>query len=139
CLLPQRVHEVVRLNRRGLVVLDAETDVYVMTAAEFAERTGDDNAEDNARAAEIAARSIEDRVFAALITDYMDASKPTSGAMGQAGLILLTAACEGVGPEDDGSDEASAAYTYRAAYEEGFSAGIDAAIAQIKKRKTQPC
>ena len=35
-LLPQRIYSVTRLERRGLVIVDAEDDVFVMTAAEFA-------------------------------------------------------------------------------------------------------
>lgn len=37
---PQRVHEIVRLERRGLVILDAEREVFVMTDAEYAAQTG---------------------------------------------------------------------------------------------------
>ena len=35
-LLPQRIYSITRLERRGLVIVDAECDVFVLTAAEFA-------------------------------------------------------------------------------------------------------
>jgi hypothetical protein len=132
---PQRVYEIVRLDRRGLVVLDAEHDVFVMTAAEFAEQTGDDNAEGNERAARIAALPIEDRLFAALISDQFDRVPETHRTMAQAGMILLAAAVDSVGPEDGDGDEQemNAAHIHRTAYEQGFEAGFEKCIKVAKE------
>lgn len=79
-LLPWRVSEVVRLNRRGLVVLDAEHEVCVMGTAAFAEQTVEDNAEGNDQAARIGEPPIEDRVFAAAISSMTDSLRALAAA-----------------------------------------------------------
>src|SRR6266508_2595480 len=65
----------------------------------------------------------DERLFAAVICRWADNLPPTHHAMGQAGLILIAAACDGIGPEDDGDEEqVIVARTHHAAYTQGYDA-----------------
>jgi hypothetical protein len=73
----------------------------------------------------------DERLFAAIITRWADNLLPTHRAMGQAGLILLAAACEGIGPQDDGDEETViAARIHRAAH------GIGGCLAEQSQWRT---
>jgi len=68
----------------------------------------------------------DDRLFAAVVTRWYDNLAPTHQAMGQAGMILLGAAVDAVGPEDTDADEQEqiAARIHHAAYQQGYDEGL---------------
>jgi hypothetical protein len=72
----------------------------------------------------------DERLFACIVTGMMDRVPATHWAMGQAGMILLAAACSGIGPENDGDEEeAIAARIHHAAYEQGRDEGHKQGVA----------
>jgi hypothetical protein len=68
----------------------------------------------------------DERLFASAITGMMNKVKDSHRAMMQAGIILIAAACDGIGPEDDGDEEkAIAARIHHAAFTAGHQEGYD--------------
>jgi hypothetical protein len=81
----------------------------------------------------------DEQLFATIVTGMMEKLPETHRAMGQAGMVLLTAACNQIGPEDgDDLEETFAARIHQVAYDQGFAAGekagFDGCIAYLKKR-----
>ena len=80
----------------------------------------------------------EDRAFAGIISDMMDRVEAPHRAMAQAGLVLLAAAVDGVGPTlaADASREETqremAARIYHAAYKQGYKKGSDEAFDSLE-------
>jgi hypothetical protein len=131
---PAKVHELITLKRRGLVIMDTDEEVIVMTHQECAEQEGFTMDEGVAELAEL---SLESRVFASVVRGFFESVPETHRSMGEAGMMLLALACDGVGAADkEGADpeELYAAQVYRIAYEQGHRAGREATIDEIDRR-----
>jgi hypothetical protein len=130
---PQKVYELITLKRRGLVVMDCEEEVIIMTHEECPAQEGfmmDEGA------AELAKLPIEDRVFASIVRNFMAQLPESHRSMGEAGMLLLAAACDGAGAADEEGDdleERSAVHVYRAAYEQGRQDGRTSTIDLIDR------
>jgi hypothetical protein len=140
---PQKVHEVVTLKRRGLVIMDTDEETIIMSHRECAEQEGFEMDE---HAAAMERLPIEDRVFATVIRNYLAQVPDTHRAMAEAGLMLLAGASEGLGDalpadaSDDAIDERGAQHIWQAAYNLGWKDGTTECIAELRaihaKRRT---
>lgn len=130
---PQPVREIAHIHTFGLVVVTTTDELFIMTEAEYTDQGGRAY-EDAKRNAEL---PMEDRAFAGIIGDMMDRVDVPYRAMAQAGLVLLAAAVDGVGPalKDGASEEETqqeiAARIYHAAYKQGEREGEDRAMESI--------
>jgi hypothetical protein len=133
---PQKVSELVTLKRRGLVILDAEEEVFIMTQQECADQEGFEMDEG---AAELAELSLENRVFASIVREFFTSVPESHRAMGEAGMLLLACACRGGGDglPDDASDEAIEDRQTQTIWDAGYTAGRAALMNDIERRLAQ--
>jgi hypothetical protein len=118
---------------------DAERsgEIYIAPMTDAPARTMEDI--DRAQIAAWNGMDRDERLFATIISGMFAKVPESHRAMGEAGMMLLTAACQGIGmePVDSDPEEHTVEFAYRQGYDQGMKDGMEGCLIYLEKRMTE--